>query len=136
MLLEMEEKFVKLQENPKTRFHQAMAVDTDGPASTAMPAASAISWSLPRAKNCSPALNFYTSVRTGAALLTPVFYSKNNTSTPQWGACVIWVQMPINTICVHLLQNADSCHALYYKSLIAPNNYFLSNIIAFIIELF
>ena len=30
-------------------------------------------WTLPRAKNCSPALNFYTSVRTGAALSSPFF---------------------------------------------------------------
>ena len=30
-------------------------------------------WTLPRAKNCSPALNFCTSVRTGAALSSPSF---------------------------------------------------------------
>ncbi len=28
-------------------------------------------WTLPRAKNCSPALNFYTSLRTGVALSSP-----------------------------------------------------------------
>ena len=28
-------------------------------------------WILPRPKNCSPALNFYTSVRTGAGLSNP-----------------------------------------------------------------
>ncbi len=28
-------------------------------------------WTLPRAKNCSPTLNFYTSVRTGVALSSP-----------------------------------------------------------------
>ena len=35
-------------------------------------------WTLPRAKNCSPALNFYTSVRTGAALSSPSFQCTNN----------------------------------------------------------
>ena len=29
------------------------------------------SWTLPRAKNCSPALNFCTSLQTGAALSSP-----------------------------------------------------------------
>ena len=38
--------------------------------------------------------------------------------------------------CVHLHINAYSSHALYYKALITPNNYFSSYIIAFTIEFF
>ena len=33
-------------------------------------------WTLPRAKNCSPALNFCTSVRTGAVLSNPSIQKK------------------------------------------------------------
>ena len=39
-------------------------------------------WNLPRAKNCSLALNFYTSVRTGAALSIPVGHQKK--TPPKW----------------------------------------------------
>ena len=42
--------------------------DPNGAMSTAAPAAAIAPWTLPRAKNCLPALNFYTSARTGAAL--------------------------------------------------------------------
>ena len=36
-------------------------------------------WTLPRAKNCSPALNFYTSVCTGVALSSPQHSKKSDT---------------------------------------------------------
>ena len=49
---------------------------------TSIPDAVFLLWTLPRAKNCSPALNFYTSVRTGAALSSPSVYKKFQ--TPEW----------------------------------------------------
>ena len=39
-------------------------------------------WTVPRAKNCSPALNFCTSAPTGAALSSPSVYKKFQ--TPEW----------------------------------------------------
>ena len=51
--------------------------DPNGAMSTATLAAAIAPWTLPRAKNCSPALNFYTSLRTGAALSSPPSASKN-----------------------------------------------------------
>ena len=42
----------------------------------------------PRAKNCSPALNFYTSVPTGAALSSP-FLAIKNTDTSKC-VCIFW----------------------------------------------
>ena len=49
------------------------------------------SWILPRAKNCSPALNFYTSVRTGAALSNPHPTIKNH--QPQKWLVIFWQRM-------------------------------------------
>ena len=43
----------------------------NGQLPTSVPDALSRPWTFPRAKNCSPALNFYTSVRTGAALSSP-----------------------------------------------------------------
>ena len=56
--------------------------DQNGAMLTAVPAAIIAPWTLPRAKNCSPALNFCTSLRTGAALSSPSVYKKFQ--TPEW----------------------------------------------------
>ena len=53
--------------------------------STALPAAAIASWTLPRAKNCSLALNFYASVYTGAALSCPLSDIKKTDT--QTGVC-------------------------------------------------
>ena len=46
---------------------------------TPIPGAFGYPWTLPRAKNCSPALIFYTSLRTGAALSSPRANQKSPT---------------------------------------------------------
>ena len=53
--------------------------DTNGQVLTSLPDAFTCPWTFPRAKNCSPALNFSTSVRTGAALSIPVLLPKKTT---------------------------------------------------------